>query len=195
MSDHAYGINNVLHLAVAVGKQLRQLKYTFCFIGGVAYQRWGEPRQTVDVDGTILVEFGRERELARVLTSFYRSRVEDAEEFAVQNRIVLLKSKEGLGIDLSLGGMPYEERMIGRASDWSIPEHGTVRTCSPEDLVVLKAFADRPQDWIDIEKVAIRQGQRLDRDLILVELAPLVDLKEEPEILAQLHRIFARVAV
>ena len=91
--------------------------------------------------------------------------------------------------------MPYEERMIGRASHWTIPVHGQIRTCSAEDLVVLKAFADRPQDWIDIEKVAIRQGARLNRDLIVAELTPLVELKEEPEILTHLDRIFSKVVV
>ena len=32
---------------------------------------------------------------------------------------------------------------------------------------------------------AVRQGDRLDRDQIRTELTPLVDLKEEPEIMTQ----------
>jgi hypothetical protein len=28
--------------------------FRFCFIGGLAVQRWGEPRETVDVDMTLL---------------------------------------------------------------------------------------------------------------------------------------------
>ena len=28
-------------------------KWEFCFIGGVALQRWSEPRQTLDVDITL----------------------------------------------------------------------------------------------------------------------------------------------
>src|SRR5437879_7554464 len=40
----------------------------FCFIGGVALQRWGEPRLTQDVDLTLLTGFGREEEFERVLT-------------------------------------------------------------------------------------------------------------------------------
>lgn len=55
---------------------------------------------------------------------------------------------------------------------------------------MLKAFASRPQDWIDVEKVIIRQGERLDRTLILEELAPLSELKEEPEILEHVERLF-----
>ena len=52
-----------------------------------------------------------------------------------------------------------------------------------------QAFAARPQDWIDVEKVIVRQGDRLDRELIRTELAPLVDLKEEPEIMLRLESL------
>ena len=41
-------------------------------------------------------------------------------------------------------------------------------------------FTSRPQDWIDVEKVIIRQDAKLERELIKTELQPLLDLKEEP---------------
>jgi hypothetical protein len=186
------GLNNVLQLAVDVGAQLRQMGIEFCIIGGTAYQRWGEPRQTTDVDATLLVEFGRELEVVRNLLKTYSSRIENAESFALQNRIVLLQSSQGIGIDLSLGGLPYESRLIERSSLWKVPRHGEIRTCSAEDLVVLKSFASRPQDWIDVEKVIIRQGPRLDRALIIEELKPLAELKEEPEILSRLDQLFRK---
>ena len=34
--------------------------WSFCFIGGLALQHWGEPRLTLDVDATLLTGFGRE---------------------------------------------------------------------------------------------------------------------------------------
>lgn len=186
------GLNNVLELAVDVGTQLRQMGIAFCVIGGTAYQRWGEPRQTTDVDATLLVEFGRELEIVQNLLKTYSSRIENAESFALRNRIVLLQSENGIGIDLSLGGLPYESRLIERSSLWKVPRHGEIRTCSAEDLVVLKSFASRPQDWIDVEKVIIRQGPRLDRALIIEELKPLAELKEEPEILSRLDQLFRK---
>jgi hypothetical protein len=186
------GLNNVLELAVDVGTQLRQMGIAFCVIGGTAYQRWGEPRQTTDVDATLLVEFGRELEIVQNLLKTYSSRIENAESFALQNRIVLLQSENGIGIDLSLGGLPYESRLIERSSLWKVPRHGEIRTCSAEDLVILKSFASRPQDWIDVEKVIIRQGPRLDRALIIEELKPLAELKEEPEILSRLDQLFRK---
>ena len=188
-SPEGEGLNNVLQVAVMLCEQLEVLKIPFCLIGGVAFQRWGEPRQTVDVDATLFTGFGNENSAIEWLLTRFSSRVEDALTFALHNRILLLQSDHGTGIDLSLGGLPFEQRLVERASLWTVPRHGTIRTCSAEDLIVLKAFASRPQDWIDVEKVIIRQGQRLDRSLILEELTPLAELKEEPEILDHTKRL------
>jgi len=189
-ADEPMGLNNVLQLAVILCQQLELISIPYCVIGGVAYQRWGEPRQTVDVDATLFVGFGTENFAIERMLSCFESRIDSPLEFALQNRILLLRSKSGTDIDLSLGGLPFEERLIQRSSCWDVPRHGLVRTCSAEDLIVLKAFASRPQDWIDVEKVIIRQGERLDRALILEELAPLSELKEEPEILEHVGRLF-----
>jgi hypothetical protein len=62
-------------------------------------------------------------------------------------------------------------------------------TCSAEDLVVLKAFANRDKDWLDVSGVILRQGKRLDASLIWAELRPLVELKEEPGILSRLEKL------
>jgi len=188
-SENPAGINNILELAVSLGQQLESLNLPFCVIGGVAVQRWGEPRQTVDVDATLFAGFGAEESAIEKVLSHFESRIDDAREFARKNRILLLRSKLGPDIDLSIGGLPYEERLIERSSSWIVPRHGTIKTCSAEDLVVLKAFADRPQDWIDVEKVIIRQNKRLNRRLVIEELMPLAELKEEPDILYHLEKL------
>ncbi len=59
-------------------------------------------------------------------------------------------------------------------------------------MFVLKSFAARPQDWIDVEKVIIRQGPKLNRTLVNEELIPLAELKEEPEIVERLSRLFEK---
>ena len=70
------------------------------------------------------------------------------------------------------------------------PDYGNIRTCSAVDLIVLKAFAARDQDWIDIRGILVRQRNGIDRDLIFEELTPLAELKEEPEILSRLNDLF-----
>jgi predicted nucleotidyltransferase len=64
-----------------------------------------------------------------------------------------------------------------------------LRTCSAEDLIVLKAFANRNRDWDDIESVIVRNRESLDWNLIYRELKPLADLKEAPDIPIRLERL------
>jgi len=62
-------------------------------------------------------------------------------------------------------------------------------TCSAEDLVIFKAFADRIRDWMDIESIVLRQGKKLDINYITEHLTPLCELKESPEIIDKLQNI------
>lgn len=178
--------------AVELNQFLESCGYKFCFIGGIALQRWGQPRSTRDLDLNLWAGFGKEQQIVETILRRYQSRVDDALEFALRARIMLLQNISGTSIDLSLGGLPFEEHMQLRANSWSVPGAGEICTCSAEDLVVLKAFAARSQDWLDIDSVIDRQGDVLDRELIERELAPLVALKEEPEIMFQLKKVFEK---
>jgi len=182
---------DLIRLAVKVCRVIQRLKIPGCCIGGVALQRWGEVRQTVDVDLTVLAPLGTEGLVIDQLLTQFQPRISEARQFAMETRVLLLQSDDYLGIDVSLGAFPYEVRVIERSSHWQVSPYGRIRTCSAEDLVVLKAFANRPQDWIDIERVIIRQGPRLDRRLILTELTPLAELKEDPGILQDLQQLLS----
>lgn len=64
-----------------------------------------------------------------------------------------------------------------------------LRTCSAEDLIVMKAFAGRDHDWGDVKGIIARQGRALKWPLIFAELGPLCELKEAPEIVTHLQRV------
>ena len=53
---------------------------------------------------------------------------------------------------------------------------------------MLKAFADRPKDWLDIEGILIRQSESLDWSYVRAQLAPLAELKDAPELVDRLER-------
>ncbi len=179
--------------AVELQRYLDSLGHQFCFIGGVAVQRWADPRLTQDVDVTLLVEFGDEEKVVTKILEKYQPRIENPTQFAIQSRVLLAQDSQGIGIDLALGGMPFEQRLIARSSFWGVPGTGRIRTCAAEDLVILKTFAARPRDWSDVENTIIRQGTKLDRNLIQEELLPLLELKEEPELMEHLNSIFAKI--
>jgi len=166
--------------------------WQFCFIGGIAVQRWGEPRFTHDADLTLLTGFGNEAAYIERLLEEYDPRAPDAASFALKSRVLLLKAPNGIPIDVSLGAIDFEARMIQRASDWDAAEGVALTTCGADDLVVLKAFAGRDQDWVDIRNIATRQSGKLDADLIFRELEPLLELKEDAETEQRLRKLFSK---
>lgn len=186
-------MNALLRAAADLQAVCNAQGWKFCFIGGLAVLRWGEPRETVDVDLTLITGFGREREFVSVLTQSFQPRIDDAEAFAAVNRVLLLRAGSGVGLDIALGGLPFEELAVARSTPFTYPPDVTLRTCSAEDLIVLKAFADRPKDWMDVEGVVIRHGPRLDWDYVRTQLAPLAELKEAPELLTRLEQTRRRL--
>jgi len=57
---------------------------------------------------------------------------------------------------------------------------------------VLKAFADRPQDWLDVEGIIVRQGRALDRAQVMDELMPLLEMKEDLSPSATLEQLLRK---
>ncbi len=160
-----------------------------CVIGGIAVQRWGEPRLTRDVDATLLTGLGGEEVYVDEILRHYAPRIEDAREFALEYRVMLLQDKDGTEIDLALGGLSFEGNLVGRASDFEFYPGMTLRTCSAEDLIVMKAFAGREQDWGDVKGIIARQCDALNWRAILSELRPLCELKGAPDILIKLEKL------
>ncbi len=162
--------------------------WRFCFIGGLAVQRWGEPRETVDVDLTLLTGFNDESGFVSRLLGAFEARIPDAAAFAEANRVLLLRATSGVGLDIALGGLPFEESAVARATLFTFPPDLPLRTCSAEDLIVFKAFADRPKDWVDVEGILIRQSSTLDWTYVRTQLEPLSELKEAPELVEKLEQ-------
>ena len=185
--EAATTVNALIHAAAELQAVCETHRWRFCFIGGLAVQRWGEPRETVDVDLTLLTGFADEARFVSVLMGTFESRIDNAGEFARVNRVLLLRAQSGVGLDIALGGLPFEELAVTRSSLFTFPPDVPLRTCSAEDLIVLKAFADRPKDWLDIEGIIIRQAARLDWPYVRAQLAPLAELKEAPELVDKLE--------
>jgi hypothetical protein len=184
-------MNFLFEAASEFQQTMNEKQWPFCFIGGLAVMRWGEIRMTQDIDLCLLCGFGNEKKFIQELLSNYKSRIDDALNFALTNRILLLYASNGVAVDISLSGLDFEEAMIRRATPFLFAPNYPLTTCSAEDLIVLKAFADRAKDWNDVESIVLRQGSNLDRGYILTRLTPLCDLKESPEIIEKLKKVFS----
>ncbi len=179
-------MNKIIQAAAELQNVCQSQGWQFCFIGGIALQHWGEPRETIDVDLSLFVGFGQEQQFTEMLLQHFEPRISNATEFAQERRVLLLRSIKDVGLDVALAALPYEELMIQRSSYFEYVPGLSLRICSAEDLIVLKAFAGRGQDWVDVERIIVRQTGKLDWDYIHEQLKPLAELKDAPEIIDQL---------
>ncbi|PIQ62048.1 MAG: hypothetical protein COV99_07405 [Bacteroidetes bacterium CG12_big_fil_rev_8_21_14_0_65_60_17] len=177
--------------AAALQRVLRDNDITFCFIGGVALQHWGEVRQTDDVDVTIFCELGKEPGVLTVLETYLESRIDDTRDMFLLGRMYLGRSPRGKQVDISIGFTPYEKRMMARAVDVDYGLDVPLRICSATDLVVLKTLAGRGQDWVDLQRIIQRSGDTMDWDLVLGELEPLLAMAGREENLGRLRNMVA----
>jgi hypothetical protein len=182
-------MHRVFAAALELQAALESLGRPFCFIGGLALQRWGEIRMTQDADATVLTEIQHDEEVIRQLLAQFKSRVSNGAEFARHARVLLLEAAYGIGLDVALGARDFECHAVLRATPWDLPGGDLLRTCSAEDLIVHKAFAAREKDWLDIDGIFVRQGDKLNIGQILAELAPLVTLKEDDSIIPRLRKL------
>jgi hypothetical protein len=175
-------VNDARAAAFEIQKFLLAEGWPFCFIGGLAVQRWGEPRMTGDADLTLITGFGTEAPFVDKLLA----------AFALVNRVLLLRASSGVPIDIGLGGLPFEVASTERATWWEIGGGKHLKTCSAEDLLVHKAFAGRDHDWGDVAGILMRQAKNLNLAQVKADLAPLAELKEEPEILSRLDSLLKK---
>lgn len=154
-----------------------------CVIGGLAVQRWGEPRSTSDVDFTVLAPYGEEQPIVDNLLSRFAPRRSDARSFALTNRVLLLRTAAGPEADVALAAFPFEIEALNLASGWEAAPGILLRTCPAEHLIIYKLVAARPRDLADVHGIVRRQGQRLDAERIRRWGREFAELKDDPDLL------------
>jgi hypothetical protein len=160
----------------------------YVIIGGIAVQRWGEPRLTIDVDLAILLPPGREDQQLQEIAAAFPPRLPDAVAFAVEHRVMPIDVPGASPADLSLALPGFEEDAIARAVDYEVGPARSVRLCTAEDLVVYKCVAGRPQDLLDLDGIVARRGEALDIGHIRRWVGEFGRITDDPEIVARFER-------
>jgi len=151
-------------------------------IGGVAASLLGKPRLTADVDAVILLAV---EELPRLIEAAAKveliPRLADAEDFARRHRVLLLRHQpSGIDVDISLGILPFEVEAVERSIVRKVGRLA-IRLPTPEDLIIFKAVAHRPQDLLDIQAI-IKAHPKLDRRRIKHWVQDFAQALEMPEL-------------
>ena len=169
----------------------------FFFVGGLAVQIWGQPRLTTDIDCTIFTNLTNEDEQIRGLLRKYKSRFSDEQtalDHARVQRVLLLESRFGTGIDILLSGLADISEELARSSYQQFTQEVSLRICSAETLIAFKTVAGRLQDYADIETVLIKQ-HKLDWDYIdrwLANVSEYQDLYENISMIGRMKKEFYR---
>ena len=180
--------------ASEIQRMLDKKRWRYCFIGGLAVQKWGQVRITQDIDLTLFTGVGDEETFIDALLKTFPARIPDARAFAIQNRVLLLTTRNGIGLDISCGAFTFEECAVSRAKKVQVLPGIRLKLCTPEDLIIYKGFANRPIDWLDIEGIIAKQtSSKLDWKYVFKHLKPLAEAKEEPDIVEKLEALMRLV--
>lgn len=183
-------MNDLFGAAREIADFMAQRQWRFCIIGGLAVQRWGEPRTTLDADMVLLADWGSEESYVTAILERFPSRLRNGKEFALSHRVILIRASNGKDVDISLGALPFEMNMVQRAVPVEFAPGIKLPCCTAEDLIVMKAFASRPRDWSDIESVLARQTT-LNKPYVLENLRVLSELKGDDEFLRRAERLLS----
>jgi hypothetical protein len=138
------------HALVEIVTVLETLNIDYMVVGGIANAVWGEPRSTVDVDVTIVVDETKVPETVAAIGQRVRVAVGAPVPFVRDTRVLPLDSASGVRIDVIFALLPFEVEAIGRARTVRLAGRD-VRVVTPEDLILMKIISDRPRDAADAE--------------------------------------------
>ena len=171
------------HPLQALLKILKNENIPHVIIGGLAVSQLSRPRLTADID--ILI--------GSALSADFSLRIDVAEQFARQNRVLLLiHNQTQIHVDVSLGLLPFEREVIERSSRVSVGEF-QLPLPSVEDLIILKAVAHRRIDLQDITNL-VDAHHDLDRRRVKRIVAEFAEALEMPEILQDVMAILGESA-
>ncbi len=174
-----------LSAALEISDFLTKHEITHVLIGGLAAQIHGGTRLTVDTDFTIAASLDEGSEpLVRLITGQFSSRTNNPIELAQKSRMILVTASNGVDVDISLALPGYEFEMFARSIEFEVELGEKLQVCSPEDLIIHKAVAGRPQDIFDIQGVIYRQGNKLDLEYIRDWLWQFSDILGNPSVMS-----------
>jgi hypothetical protein len=93
-------------------------------------------------------------------------------------------------VDVALGCLPFEEEAVARAVAVAVAGVD-VPLATPEDLIVMKAMAQRDQDWLDIDGL-LATHPTTDMRRVRRWLRSFADALEAPDVYGDFEKYLTR---
>lgn len=165
-------------VARLLADRLETAQIPYAIGGALAYAYWGVARGTHDVDINLFIP---PEQLAEALDVLIPAGL-------MIDRAAALASAEERGdargfvgdvpVDVFVDSIPLHEEAARRVVTVSLFDR-SIRILSAEDLVVLKLLFFRGKDIVDIERLLVLQGERLDRTYVRRWLVDSVGEEDE----------------
>jgi predicted nucleotidyltransferase len=159
-------------------------------IGGVAASLQGQARATEDVDVLLrLDERTLDHFLDMAMAQGFKPRIPDAVSFARRSAVLLLEHEASrVGMDLTICRLPFDSDAIDR-SRLIVMGDLQFSVVAPEDLIIMKAIAHRPQDFQDIRAV-VRANPQLDVRRVRTQVQEFAKVLDMPELWKDIAALF-----
>lgn len=181
-------LRGVLEPLRALQQALDRLNNKSVIIGGIAASLLGKPRLTADLDVLLIASVDQLTEIIEVFRAEgIMPRLTEPISFARRNRMLLLRHATGTNIDISLGFLPFEIEVIERSIVVDC-DGISLRLPSIEDLIIMKAVANRDRDLQDIRSL-VEIHPAIDRQRIIDWVKQFADAMESTKILDDLRNI------
>ncbi len=168
----------------------------YMIIGGIAVIAHGVARLTRDVDATLPADgLNLQHLLVSLEKHAVRPRIPDAIDFAKQSQVLLMEHvPSGVEVDISLAWLPFELEALDAAVATELAGFQTY-LARPEDLIVYKVAAWRPQDQQDVERLLELHGGSMDLVRIRDLAQQIATALEEPERAQRLNHLLEQAGL
>jgi hypothetical protein len=179
-------------LLAAVRAALEPLGVRWYLFGAQAAILYGVARLTADVD--ITLDIGPhpvEEVMAALEARRFAPRVDDATAFVTETRVLpMVHGPTRIPVDFVLAGPGPEESFLLHAAV-RLVDGVPVPVAAPDDLVVMKVLAGRPQDLEDVVAILAAQGPRVDLERATATLRLLQEALDRRDLLPRLEEAHA----
>ena len=167
---------------------LNKEKLEYIVIGGFAAGALGEPRMTGDIDIDILLERNQvDNFLDKAKKVGFKVNKRECEK-KIEGSGVFQISYGDFHIDFIIASIDLEKEAFKRRK--AVILYGLKAFFpTPEDFILLKIIPARRQDLLDIERVVVRHGGKLDVKYLRTWAQKLSDRAEDMRIYNELQRI------
>jgi len=179
----------LLRVLASLTEWFKDQHVSYAIIGGAAIGFLAQPRAMQDIDAVTWLDLAETAAFVKSGARFgFFPRISDPIEFALKSRVLLLRHNQTkIDIDISLGILPFEQELIERAIEFTLPDL-TVQIATPEDLIITKAVAHRKRDLFDIDNL-VSVYPNLDLARIRHWVGQFAAVLESPELVSDLENL------